>query len=172
MRMRAIIIGLIVIIASIVAGCGEDPKPKSVSELKRLFEQEAASYSIDFDLADFEINIVRSFDKDGVVGRCWYRGRGYMRGFKMEMLRSFWSDADAEERELLFFHEGGHCFLGQNHRSNSIMEPSLFGGYFDDRDKYLDEMFLYGYDSTLPLIEPDDKIRYIDIQSTGTCSDH
>jgi len=161
-------------IAISIVGCGDDedeydPDPMSVPQLKNLFETEARKFGLDFNLRSFDVNMVRAFDKRGVVGRCWFRGRGYMRGFLMELLTSFWIGAKAEKRELLFFHEGGHCFMGQDHRRNSIMAPSLFSGYFDSRSSYLSEFFLYGYDMRSLASGEDDRIQYIDIMKDGSC---
>jgi len=142
--MRLLIVMLFIILIS--TGCGGKQDPLSVGELKSLFEQEAQSFNISLDLEDFDVQMVGEFDKPGVLGRCWFRGEGLMRGFLIELLTSPWEKGDAEYRENIFFHEGGHCFLGQGHRSNSLMEPSLIDDYFARRDFYIPELFLNGLD--------------------------
>ncbi len=147
-----------------LSGCGKDPVPKSVSQLLDLFTKEARSYGFNFDIEDYDVRITSISGE--AVGRCWYRGKGLNRGLYIELDSVFWRKADAEERELLFFHELGHCVLGQDHRYNrSIMKPSLFSGYFDDRAYYISELYLHGTDSQRGLYkDDDDTLKHIDCE--------
>jgi len=151
---------IIVLTGILLVGCGKDKskEPMTVSELLELFEVESRSYGYSLDILDYDVRFLRL--PRPAVGRCWYRGRGFNRGIRIELDPLFWADADAEDRELLFFHELGHCVLGQRHRSRSIMAPALFSGYFKRRSSYISELFLHGAD--MRGLYDDDKLRYID----------
>ncbi len=67
--------------------------------------------------------------------------------------QSIWNTLNADDRELLVFHELGHCLLGRAHRTDtdhgvpeSIMYPSAPGGYLSSaypeyKNAYLNELF-------------------------------
>ena len=89
-----------------------------------------------------------SFDPDSTisaltgksfVGVCW-------RGSKIVIISSeFWEDNQSEElwRDILVFHELGHCFLKRPHKENSLMEPVLIypSEYKSKEDFYNKELF-------------------------------
>ena len=125
-----------------------------------LFEQEASNYGLSFDIQDYDVDLVDL--PDDIAGRCWFRGRGYNRGFRIELDAPLWEESSAEDRELLMFHELGHCVLGQDHRAGSIMEPRLFSGYFDRRPFYVPELFLHGFDARRGIKLGDDRPYYVD----------
>jgi len=167
---------ILLLLAFLLSSCGGKQDPLSVGELKSLFEQEAQSFNISLDLEDFDVQMVGSFDKPGVLGRCWFRGEGLMRGFLIELLTSPWEKGDAEYRESIFFHEGGHCFLGQGHRSNSLMKPALIDDYFARRDFYIPELFSHGWNLFAAVTSDgsyeDDGVHYIDITRDHSCQYH
>lgn len=75
------------------------------------------------------------------IGTCWKNNLGYR---KIEIDPKFWFRSSDGDRELLLFHELGHCDLGRGHASlNSIMVPSHFGAslYLSNKDYYISELF-------------------------------
>jgi len=57
--------------------------------------------------------------------------------------KEFWSWASEDQREVLIFHELGHCVLFQDHTETGIMQPELYGSdtYQLERTALLDELF-------------------------------
>lgn len=65
---------------------------------------------------------------------------------KIAFLRSYWNNSSRTTKELLMFHELGHCFLNYDHvtsNSNDIMFPTLIDPtyYRENRDAVLDKFF-------------------------------
>lgn len=95
-----------------------------------------------------EITFVPEF-KDGVVGICYFLKN------KVEISREYWNRASDLQKELLVFHELGHCVLhyyGHNEQwiirdkeaiPNSIMYPYLISDKIYERHKgyYINELF-------------------------------
>jgi len=57
--------------------------------------------------------------------------------------KEFWRWASNEQREVLIFHELGHCVLFQKHTKTGIMQPELYASatYAFERKALLDELF-------------------------------
>lgn len=74
------------------------------------------------------------------IGRCWKYSNGYR---LIEIDRLFWSTASEKDREVLIFHELGHCDLNRGHVENSIMRPYHLNGYIFSQNEtlYLQELF-------------------------------
>jgi hypothetical protein len=65
---------------------------------------------------------------------------------RIAFLRSYWNSSSKTIKELLMFHELGHCFLNYDHvtsNSNDIMFPTLIDPtyYRENRDAVLDKFF-------------------------------
>lgn len=82
------------------------------------------------------------------VGLCRFSSSGRN---KVELSESAWERGSDIFREMLVFHELGHCLLGRGHknmrhtsgRPESLMNSSLFNErtYLANRDLYLKELF-------------------------------
>ncbi len=82
------------------------------------------------------------------VGMCQFSSNGKN---KVQLSTSDWKNGSDTFREMLMFHELGHCLLGRGHkntkhssgRPESIMNSSLFNQntYLANRDQYLKELF-------------------------------
>ncbi len=85
------------------------------------------------------------------VGSCTYDLNHTMHHITMD--KSFWESASDGKKELIMFHELGHCFLRRDHNNDrdehgickSVMRAGL-GECIDDyhggsRDDYLEELF-------------------------------
>lgn len=81
-----------------------------------------------------------------VIGRC----DSYLHKREVLIESSFWNTSNEYDREILVFHELGHCLLDQDHRDHrigtrhaSIMNPTQIWWIFykEYREEYLDELF-------------------------------
>jgi len=92
------------------------------------------------------------------VGRCsYFNVYGKTARLTITIDRKFWERADKTYKEIVMFHELGHCALGRKHNDettpigpfidigNSIMNSYVDmvpgGFYLDNRDEYLRELF-------------------------------
>lgn len=83
----------------------------------------------------------------GVVGMCTYTGRTN----RVEFAPGPWANGSDTFREMLAFHELGHCLLGRGHKNNthsdgrpeSLMKSVMFSErtYQNYRDEYMKELF-------------------------------
>jgi hypothetical protein len=79
---------------------------------------------------------------------------------KIKMNRQFWSALNSSYREMLLFHEMGHCLLNRSHQGNdfynpsSIMNSSLFSEvyYRNNYDFFIRELFGFSYDKEEPIL--------------------
>lgn len=83
---------------------------------------------------------------NGQVGKTTTVGLCEMNARWILISRDFWSEIDDTTREILMFHELGHCALGLNHASENsinIMNPYVLSSslYQDDREHLLDKLF-------------------------------
>ena len=126
----------------------------SVMPLVKKFEQEAAKYKNrpDFKVGDIPVNFGDTRDKkfDGVCIK-------YPDGTREVILKQSWWEGSSEAmKEVIVFHELGHCRLGRSHNNEtslgftsvmvkiSVMNSVVPSSYFYEmfRDEYLKELFL------------------------------
>jgi hypothetical protein len=82
------------------------------------------------------------------IGMCRMNGSGRN---SVELSSSAWSKGSDTFKEMLVFHELGHCLLGRGHKNSrhsdgrpeSVMNSFIFDGrtYTANRDQYLKELF-------------------------------
>ena len=115
------------------------------------FESEAALRGFDIDLSIQNISAeISEISDDGVAGTCTY---GSNHPGHIVIDQSFWNQASENLKEMVIFHELGHCSLHRGHREGaysngacvSIMRSGL-GDCIDNyrpvtRSIYLDELF-------------------------------
>lgn len=78
------------------------------------FEEEAAKRGITVDLRSQKIlGEINEIDDDGVAGTCHYDSR---KPNEVTIDRGFWESANDLYREIVVFHELGHCELVRDHR--------------------------------------------------------
>ncbi len=116
------------------------------------FEEEGALRGLDIDLvAEGIIGEIREIAEEHVAGQCTY---GSFIDNHIIIDLSFWkSDVSDYTREMVVFHELGHCYLNRGHREDahpngacvSVMRSgagSCFDNYREEtRKEYLDELF-------------------------------
>ncbi len=116
------------------------------------FEAAAAARNINADLEDFGVTgSIETNPGHNAPGACSENTNNTLH--HVSLRQDFWVDASVTEREIIVFHELGHCFLGRGHVNLALPDgtcASLMrsGGnvcidnYFvQTRDFYLDELF-------------------------------
>lgn len=92
----------------------------------------------------------KDIEDGNVVGRCYYIGS--FREIVIDL--NYWALANATKREILVFHELGHCALDRNHQELtkngnpvSIMFPSVISDtlYNTHKTDYLEELHTQDY---------------------------
>ena len=115
------------------------------------FEEEALSRGFFVDLNQQELTAeIMEISEEGVAGTCTYSS---LAPNHIVIDQSFWNQSGDLFREMVIFHELGHCVLFRDHREDafangacaSIMRSGI-GGCFDNyqqatRTYYLDELF-------------------------------
>lgn len=118
------------------------------------FEYQAAlrGFSIDLDKLGLE-TVIERIDDGNVAGTCHYSSRYPNR---VTINKAFWEKATDLMREMVVFHELGHCVLSRGHREDatadgiclSIMQSGLGSCQLAynsaNRRYYVDELFLPG----------------------------
>ncbi len=115
------------------------------------FEYEATLRGIDINFETFPINgYIRSIQEDDIAGTCnYHQGEPNVVTIDLE----FWNASSNLRREMVVFHELGHCYLGRDHREaafdngicTTIMNSGTSGCFVaytsENREYYLDELF-------------------------------
>ena len=122
------------------------PPPASVDSHYTKFKNLAQQYGAIF-VADSVTFSFRSFF-GSTVGMCTFSSS---RRNKVELSTNAWNNGSDTFREMLLFHELGHCLLGRGHtnathssgRPESLMNSWLFDQrtYVANRDAYLKELY-------------------------------
>lgn len=116
-----------------------------------IFEAEARArgISLNASYADIEARIA-DIDDGNVIGRCWYNSHNPN---SILIDRDYWERASDLGREMVVFHELGHCYLERGHteatNANGICLSIMASGtgscrnlYREGtREYYLDELF-------------------------------
>lgn len=115
------------------------------------FEREAKTRGLQVDLAEASISAsIQEISEQHVAGLCSYRS---YRPNEITIDQSFWTRSSSLFRELIVFHELGHCYLGRDHMEdtfpNGLCKSIMRSGTCCCRDAYtntnrtyyLDELF-------------------------------
>jgi len=117
------------------------------------FEAEAAKRGLVINLDDYNLEShIAEIHEDGIAGTCQYNSHA---SNVVTIDLQFWNDASEASREMVVFHELGHCVLYQGHREAannegaclSLMNSGTAGCqvYYseENREYYLDELFSF-----------------------------
>ena len=117
----------------------------------RTFEAEAAARGVLVDFDEFPVSAsIESIPNDDIAGTCNYH---YYEPNVVTIDLEFWNAVPTLRREMIVFHELGHCYLGRGHLETAfnngicttIMNSGTSGCYVaytvQNRDYYLDELF-------------------------------
>ncbi len=134
---------LILAVMATVAACGEHVEVNEFQKYVDTFQAEARLRGKDIEITRLIIEYgdpSPMSDNSATVGVCWHLPLQVPR---IVVDREFWDMINDDAKEQLIFHEMGHCVLGQDHRENSVMEPSVLdpGYYRAHRTELLDEFF-------------------------------
>lgn len=141
-----------------LASCSKDSNesnPAIASELQSYFDdfaQEGRARGINIDYSTIDISAyVTQIEETGVVGQCARYSNGMA---EVTVDQPFWRVATQWQRELVMFHELGHCILhldhndasGQGNRCESIMHSGTTQNCnmvynANTRSEMLDELF-------------------------------
>ncbi len=104
----------------------------------RTFEEEAAERRIRIDINSLHITgEISDLDGERVAGQCNYHGR---RPNHVTVDSEFWRRASANLREMIVYHELGHCVLYRGHTEeilpNGICASIMRSGSEGCRDNY------------------------------------
>ena len=104
----------------------------------RTFQDEARQYGIivDYESANVTAELI-NIDEGSVAGACSTNGHN-IRDITID--KSFWNRANSLLREMVIFHELGHCILGRGHSEgslqNGICRSIMRSGLGSCRDAY------------------------------------
>lgn len=117
------------------------------------FEEEAFARGYDVDLNEISISAtIENIDEQGVAGQCQYHPSIINNHITIDEDFLF-SNASDLIKEMIVFHELGHCFLQRGHREDTYPNGScvsiMRSGLGDCRDRYnvnsraayIDELF-------------------------------
>ncbi len=135
----------------LLLGCEENPSQSNpeFDPFLNSFEEAAEERSVPLDLS--EVTLFLTEDLESIIqGQCVQYASGKS---EIRIKQEFWNNASYWEKELLVFHELGHCILARSHDDSvdslghckSIMRTSAnlchleYGA--ENRDYWLDELF-------------------------------
>lgn len=115
------------------------------------FEKEALRRNISLDLVELQVTgSITDIPEDGVAGTCRYG----LHIHQVTIDQAYWNAVGSLRREMVVFHELGHCVLGLRHReadnNDGICLSLMNSGTTDcrvaytseNREYYLNELFL------------------------------
>lgn len=133
----------------------------------RLFQNEGADRGLTVDITGLRVYMAefgKAMNEQGVIGLCSPEGDKQ----NIYISQKAWFSYDSLQREMLIFHEMGHCLLKQDHDKSmdkdaipeDLMFPSNFESYFYNlnRSDYLDRMF-NKYQELLDKADSDKKLQ-------------
>lgn len=150
----------LVFLAALLAGCGNSvvevnqaqPVPYAGIGIDDAFFTQVLAFEVEWGRQATHVDMFFVERLNGPeAGTCfYYDDPKYQRAIRIE--RSSWDMFGADAREILIFHELGHCLKDRDHDSallkegcaRSIMNPnigSVLPCYREHRERYLDELF-------------------------------
>lgn len=126
-----------------LSGCGKSIlyDPLFFKEYSNLFERESITYSYPTKIDDISVRFSTELPNT-IAGRCTINIGTPL----IEINISKWEYLSSEQKEILLFHELGHCvYRDSNHvlGTTAIMSKYLLSGYLGKRDELLNEYFNY-----------------------------
>jgi len=138
---------LLLSVSSMLIGCGNGFRPINVGVVDPEFEPYVELFLDYANIPSINVDMYFNNQSGNVIGVCKTRGNEK----KIEIDGVWWYSASELDREILIFHELGHCVLGQGHRNytlsdgcrGSVMDEYHIGAYCYEKhyDYYLEELF-------------------------------
>lgn len=115
--------------------------PSSLTPYFETFKEKALEYNIAVDYESENVTAeIKLINEGTVAGSCTTNGHDIKH---IVIDQSFWSQASHLVKEMVVFHELGHCVLGRGHRedsfSNGICRSIMRSGLGECRDAYIAE---------------------------------
>ncbi|MEM6345602.1 MAG: hypothetical protein AAF927_17045 [Bacteroidota bacterium] len=151
----------ILFVSVMLVACAEEPIPPKVYEVPAeiqgyidLFEQEAADRGINLNIDNLRVEFQENLNNGTAAGLCNFAINGEAPYIRLDTTSSNWQN-NPWSREILVFHELGHCILDRRmHRDELLPNGNLaslmrsngvqvYGGGLTafKREYYLDELF-------------------------------
>lgn len=131
----------------VVSGCGSGFRAVNIGVVDPEFEPYVELFLEHANIPSINVDMYFNDQTGNVIGVCKKRGNDR----NIEIDGDWWSTASDLDREILIFHELGHCVLDQGHRDfqlpdgcgGSVMGTYHIGAYCYDLhyDHYIEEMF-------------------------------
>lgn len=135
---------------ALLPACGDNydapgPKPVLIEYFLAKFKLDAAKYGKDFSPDDFTFAVVKSLD-GGKENLFFHTAARCVDFAHIEINKDVWEHRSDLIRELIIYHELGHCFLHRSHKNgiDSIMTSDverLNESYKANRTKLVKELF-------------------------------
>lgn len=156
LRDRSILFTVVVLLVMLVAPKPELPKngvQKEVQPYVEGFEKWGQYFDPSYEVPELNIGIAPFTDFDvglvspNAIGICYF----FTKPRTIVIKKSWWENATDVQREMVVYHELGHCALSRMHKEAtgpwgkqiSLMYPRIFDEnlYNRHRGYYMDEMF-------------------------------
>lgn len=109
------------------------------------FVDQAAERNVYLDASQVGIEFTDKFESNVTVGMCITKKTMFFVSKDIQILKSYWKQANETQRWILIAHEAGHCFLGLDHKDDKQQTPHIMNAYMmDDRlygVRFMDELF-------------------------------
>ena len=138
----------------VLMGCGRTPTPEEKQEFTPYLQRFVQHSNQRGRPVSGDLNIVYGSFKGSHLGMC---DEGWLRSSHVEINRDAWRTASEPTREMMLFHELGHCLLGRSHLDEeanlknyripaSVMNTHGVSGSLYQRfqNYYLNELFSGG----------------------------
>lgn len=113
------------------------------------FQYQAYVHNVPLKIDDLVVEFKQDLHIENAVGLCYYGNSTYTP--RIEIAAWWWNFASNTQKEILVYHELGHCILGRKHdkvldiygNPESIMYPSVLSAYHYEANKenLLKELF-------------------------------
>ena len=142
------------LVSLVVFSCGKEESVSVDTELQPLFSSfalEAQQRGLNLDMSKYS-GMITALDEANVAAKCQTISNGQKRVLVDD---DFWRTASAMQREMVIFHELGHCTLNRAHLDEartdgscvSMMQSGLglckMSYTNQTRSAYLDELFKF-----------------------------
>lgn len=110
-----------IVLLIILSGCASQTIDTELESYVDAFEQDSAIYGKPMQVSS-SVVFTDSLNP-GERGRCT---KNETEPNQVQILKSYWNQADETSRKVLVYHELGHCELGRDHAASGIMNASSY----------------------------------------------
>jgi hypothetical protein len=138
-----------VILCLCLVACGHCIPPDWAKEYVELFNYESEIRGCFLRADEITYVMHEDFERWEYIGYCEYATD------TIAVRESWWVRASDTQKEILMFHEMGHCILGWGHLDSGIMQPILMSPkqYEANRKQLLDQLFSACGRNLRPIVE-------------------